>query len=44
MYILILEILPQSGRTTNFSEEKKLLLAELGKKFPEVENERNDSQ
>jgi len=27
----------KSGRTTNFSEEEKLLLAELGKEFPEVE-------
>ena len=28
----------KSGRTTNFSEEEKLLLAELGREFPEVEN------
>ena len=25
------------SRTTNFSEQEKLLLAELGKDFPEVE-------
>ncbi|KAJ7378909.1 hypothetical protein OS493_019603 [Desmophyllum pertusum] len=28
----------KSARTTNFSEEEKLLLAELGREFPEVEN------
>ena len=26
------------SRTTNFSEQEKLLLAELGKDFPEVES------
>ena len=27
----------KSGRTINFSEEEKLLLAELGREFPDVE-------
>ena len=26
------------GRTASFSEEEKLLLAELGREFPDVEN------
>ena len=30
----------KSGRTTNFSEEEKLLLAELGREFPDVKNKR----
>ena len=34
----------KSGRTTNFSEEEKLLLAELGREFPEVENKGYDSK
>ena len=28
-----------SSRTVNFSEEEKLLLAELGREFPEVEKQ-----
>ena len=32
------------SRTTNFSELEKLLLAELGKDFPEVESEGYDSK
>ena len=32
------------SRTTNFSEQEKLLLAELGKDFPEVENKGYDSK
>ena len=28
----------KSGRTTNFSEEEKNLLAELGREFPEVDS------
>ena len=32
------------GRTTNFSEEEKLLLAELGKEFPEVESKGYDNK
>jgi len=34
----------KSGRTTNFSEEEKLLLAELGRELPEVENKGYDSK
>ena len=30
--------------TTNFSEQEKLLLAELGKDFPEVESKDYDSK
>ena len=30
--------------TTNFSEQEKLLLVELGKDFPEVESKRYDSK
>ena len=30
--------------TTNFSEQEKLLLAELGKDFPEVESKGYDSK
>ena len=32
------------SRTTNFSEQEKLLLAELGKDFPEVESKGYDSK
>ena len=32
------------SRTTNFSEQEKLLLAELGKDFPEVESKVYDSK
>ena len=32
------------SRTTNFSEQEKLLLAELGRDFPEVESKRCDSK
>ena len=32
------------NRTTNFSEQEKLLLAELGKDFPEVESKGYDSK
>ena len=32
------------SRTTNFSEQEKLLLAELGKDFPEVESKGYDKQ
>ena len=31
-------------RTTNFSEQEKLLLAELGRDFPEVESKGYDSK
>ena len=30
-------------KLTNFSEEEKFLLAELGHQFPEIENKRYDS-
>ena len=30
-------------RTTNFSEEERLLLAELGKEFPVIENKAYDN-
>ena len=32
------------SRTTNFSEQEKLLLAELGRDFPEVESKRCDNK
>ena len=32
------------SRTTNFSEQEKLLLAELGGDFPEVESKGYDSK
>ena len=32
----------KTSRTTNFSEQEKLLLAELGKDFPEVESKGYD--
>ena len=32
------------SRTTNFNEQEKLLLAELGRDFPEVESKRCDSK
>ena len=32
------------SRTTNFSEQEKLLLAELGKDFPEVESKGYDTK
>ena len=32
------------SRTTNFSEQEKLLLAKLGKDFPEVESKGYDSK
>lgn len=31
-------------RTTNFSEEERLLLAELGKEFPVIENKAYDNK
>ena len=34
----------KTSRTTNFSEQEKLLLAELGKDFPEVESKGYDSK
>jgi len=34
----------KSGRTTNFSEEEKLLLAELGREFPEVDSKGYNSK
>ena len=34
----------KTNRTTNFSEQEKLLLAELGKDFPEVESKGCDSK
>ena len=34
----------KTSRTTNFSEQEKLLLAELGKDFPEVESKSYDSK
>ena len=34
----------KSGRRANFSEEEKLLLAELGREFPDVENKGYDSK
>lgn len=34
----------RSARTTNFSEEEKLLLAELGREFPEVESKGYDNK
>lgn len=34
----------KSGRTTNFSEEEKLLLAELGRQFPEVDSKGYNSK
>ena len=35
---------PKSDRTTNSSEEEKLLLEELGKEFPDLKNKGYDSQ
>ena len=32
------------SRTTNFGEQEKLLLAELGRNFPEVESKGYDSK
>ena len=34
----------KSGRTSNFREQEKLLLAELGREFPDVENKGYDSK
>ena len=34
----------KTSRTTNFNEQEKLLLAELGKDFPEVESKGYDSK
>ena len=34
----------KSGRTINFSEEEKVLLAKLGREFPDVENKGYDSK
>ena len=34
----------KSGRTTNFSEEENLLLAELGREFLDVENKGMESK
>ena len=34
----------KTSPTTNFSEQEKLLLAELGKNFPEVEGKGYDSE
>ena len=34
----------KTSRTRNFSEQEKLLLAELGKYFPEVEGKGYDSK
>ena len=34
----------KTSRTTNFSEQEKLLLAELGRDFPEVEGKDYDNK
>ena len=34
----------KSRRTPNFSEEEKLLVAEFGREFPEVESKGYDNQ
>ena len=42
--VVVCGMASKTSRTTNFSEQEKLLLAELGRDFPEVEGKGYDNK